>query len=160
VWDCTHHVLNFFPNPARDVRGYLKRVGSGQAPSASSVLRKAGDVLSHINSAFAMPSFLSPVPALQQAVTRSFPACRQFGIHFLWQKEAMKAVPDCFLLLPDCNLLPWQWGWPGCLGSHAITKIAVTIQVKKTQHIFSRRRSFLFSTWNMRGPHMHSCFLK
>lgn len=84
--------LQFFPSLGRDVWGYLKGVGSVKAHSVSSVLRKAGDVLSHVISVFAICSFLSPVPALQQVVMRSFPACRQLRIHFLWQKEATKAV--------------------------------------------------------------------
>lgn len=77
-----------------------------------------------------MCSFSSPVPALQQVVKRCFPACRQFRIHFLWHKEATKAVQKkCSLLLPIRNFVVLAVGlaW----GSHAVTKITITIQVKK-----------------------------
>lgn len=153
------HIMSvfIFLNPGCNVQGYLKGVGSVKAHSVSSVLRKAGHILSHVISAFAICSFSFTVPALQPEVTRCLPACRQFRMHSFWQKEATKAVPGCILLLPGCDLLP---GWPGCLGSHAITKIAITIQVKSLQQIFSRRRSILFSTKNMRGPCMHTCFFR
>lgn len=82
MWDCAHDVFNFFPSQAVIFGDTLREVLSVKAHSVLSVLRKAGDVLSPVISAFAIGSFSHPVPALQQAVTRCFPACRKFRIYF------------------------------------------------------------------------------
>lgn len=63
----------------------------------SSVLRKAGDISSHITSAFAVHNLL-PQPWL----------CREEAhpchhTHFIWQKEAKKEAPGCSVLLSSCD---------------------------------------------------------